>query len=727
MSQTPQVTEVRHPLDRFFSPHSIAIIGASPDASKIRGLLQSLLQKNGYPGRLYPVNPSYREINGVPCFPSVEVIGEPIDLALIAIPALAVLEALESCARAGVRHAVIISSGFAEEGGAAAKAQAEIAALARRTGLRVSGPNAEGFHNEPGRVAATFSPAVDLKPDHTPIDVSPRRIGVVAQSGGIGFAFYNRGKAWGLRFSYVVSTGNEADLGAGDFFDFMVQDQATDVILLFIEGVRDPGTFLAAAAKAADAGKPVIVCKVGRSGPGERAAASHTANMSGWDAAYRAVFARFGFIQADDPDEAIAVAAALVSNPLPKGKRAGIVTVSGGGGAWVADTLAANGLEVPELSRELQQCIRPLIPSYGSAANPIDITAQGVHTGGLQRSVDLLAESDEVDLIVIVTSLSSERRVAFDIEAMRRVVEARRKSILVYSYTIPSDFGRRRIAEAGLPVFANLANLGAAARQLVGRGAFKMARPAPPTAVPAAARQLLAGLGPRLSEADAKQVLKGCGLPIAAEQLVSSADALDEAMAAVGFPLALKIQSPAIPHKSEVGGVRLGLTDLEAGRRAYREMLEGVQTKRPDADIQGVLVSPMADKGVEIIVGTLTDRTFGPIVMVGLGGMTTELFKDVAYRPAPVSPEEAAAMLSELKGAPLLDGFRGAPAADRVALSTLVAQVSSIAVCLREDLAEIELNPVLVHPVGQGLTIADALIVRAEASAERAPASSAGL
>ncbi|GGC81467.1 acetate--CoA ligase family protein [Chelatococcus reniformis] len=712
MAQTDQLADAGHPLDHFFKPRSIAVIGASPDTTKIRGQLQSMLAKNGYAGRLYPINPSYQEIAGVRCYASVAAIGEPVDLALIAIPAAGVVAALEDCAVAGVRHAVIITSGFAEEGGAAAEAQAEIAALARRTGLRVSGPNAQGFHNEPGHVAATFSPTVDVKPDRQPIDLGARRVGIVSQSGGLGFAFYNHGKAWGLNFSCVVSSGNEADLGAGDFFDYMVEDPATDVILLFLEGVRDTATFVAAAAKAAAAGKPVIVCKVGRSGAGERATASHTANMSGWDAAYGAVFARYGFIQAADPDEAIAIAAALTTAPLAGGQRAGIVTVSGGGGAWVADTLAANGLEVPELSQEFQAAIRPLIPSYGAAGNPIDVTAQGVHTGGLQASVDRLVESDEVDLVVLVNSLSSEHRIAFDVEAMGKLARSQRKPILVYSYTLPSDFARRRIAEAGLPVFANLTNLGIAARRLAERGAYTPPRPAAPAAIAPAAARLLADLGPALSEVDAKRVLGACAVPMARERLVASAEGLDEAMAAVGFPLVLKVQSPQIQHKSEVGGVRLAIADAVAGRAAYRALLADVAAQRPDAVLQGVLVSPMAAKGVEIIVGTLVDRTFGPMVTVGFGGVTTELFKDLACRPAPVTPEEAASMLAELKAAPLLEGFRGAPLADTDALCTLVAQVSTIAAALKDEVAEIELNPVLVHPAGQGLTIADALIVR---------------
>src|SRR6476469_4837050 len=297
--------------------------------------------------------------------------------------------------------------------------QDKIVAIAKRTGMRISGPNAEGFMSEVEKVAATFSPTVDVKPGHEPLHATRKRIAVVAQSGGIGFAIKHRAKAIGVAISYCVSAGNECDLGAGEFLDYMVQDGSTDVILLFIEGIRDVDKFLAAARRAAEAGKPVIVTKVGRSGASERAAASHTASMAGWSAAYDAVFAKYGFIVSNDLDEAVAIAAVLASNPLPRGDRVAVLTVSGGGGIWGADTASMQGLRVPVLSEPLQDDIARLLPSYGSARNPIDVTAQGVHSGGLQRSIDLLSVSDEVDAILVVQSFSSDTRMPFKREIGR--------------------------------------------------------------------------------------------------------------------------------------------------------------------------------------------------------------------------------------------------------------------------------------------------------------------
>lgn len=710
MTSAPGETTPPHPLDSFFSPSSIAIIGASREATKIPGMLLAFLRRNGYPGDIFPVNPRYDEIDGLACHPSVAAIGKPIDLAIVIIPAQHVLGALEECAAVGVRNAVIISSGFAEGGGDSADAQRDIAALAKRSGMRISGPNAEGFYNEIKRVAATFSPTVDVKPETPRLIATRKRIGIVAQSGGIGFAIYNRAKALGVATSYVMSTGNEADLAAGEILDYMVRDASTDVILLFIEGIRDPDNFVAAAARAAAVGKPIIVSKVGRTSAGERAAASHTASMAGWNAAYDAVFAKYGLIAAHDIDEAVAIAAALASNPRPKGDRIAVVTVSGGAGAWVADTLASEGLAIPELSEPLQAEIRALIPSYGSPRNPIDITAQAVHSGGLQKIIEILSRSDEIDIIVPVLSLSSETRMPLKIPEIKPVIDAQLKPILLHSYTLPSLFARDGLAQAGIVVFRGLASLGRAARQMVRRANFVAAPPAAvDQALPAAARSLGQITG-SLSEYESKQLLRDFGIALPDEILVRTRAELDAALARAGFPLVMKIQSRDIPHKSEVGGVRVNITSADEGASAYDALLDSARRQCPNANIQGVLVGLMAKKGVEIIIGTVRDATFGPVVMVGLGGIATELFKDVVYRPAPIGEGEAVAMLDELKSAPLLRGFRGAPKADVAALARLIARLSQLSAGLPQ-VSEIEVNPVMVHPEGEGVTILDALVV----------------
>jgi len=354
-----------------------------------------------------------------------------------------------------------------------------------------------------------------------------------------------------------------------------------------------------------------------------------------------------------------------------------------------------------------------LLPSYGTARNPIDVTAQGVHSGGLQRSVSLLATSNEVDAILIVLSLSSETRVPFKQAELTSVIAAQAKPVVVYSYTLPSEFARRELAASGVVVLTGLTHVAVAMRHLLHRARFRLAPPADVALL--SPRDLTAHLQrPAFSEADSKALLRDAGIALPEEVLVAEKGGVDDAVARVGFPLVMKIQSPDIAHKSEVGGVRVNIATKGEAFLAWQALHDNARRHRPNAAIQGVLVGPMAKRGVEIIIGTLRDATFGPMVMVGLGGVTTELFRDVVYRPAPVGADEASAMLDELKAVALLRGFRGAAKADIAALARLIAQVSLLAARLRDEVSEIELNPVLVHAEGRGLTIVDALVLKAK-------------
>jgi acyl-CoA synthetase (NDP forming) len=697
-----------HRLHSFFWPESIAVLGASPDLHRIRGRLLHQLRENGFPGRILPINPSYEAIDGLRCYKSIGDAGG-VDLALVVIPAAGVAAAVEECARAGVKNTLIISSGFAEEGGSAGDMQAELLAITQRTGIRACGPNCEGYYNALGRVATTFSPTVETKEDDSRVLVSPRRIGVIAQSGGIGFALFNRGKAAGLGFSYVISTGNEADLTMVDFLDYMVEDPNTHAIMLFCEAVRNGPGFVAALEKARGLGKPVIAIKVGRSDAGTRASASHTASLSGSYTAYHAVFERYGVIEAEDADEAVAIAGLMLACPLPKGRRVGIITVSGGGGAWMADTLSAHGLIVPALSAESQAGLRPLMPSYGASANPVDVTAQGSNTGPAMMTVmEHLARSDEIDMLVLVTSLASETRVSLDAARVRAVAESCGKPMTVWSYTLPSAFGRESAAGCGLFVHSDLRNVGVSLSKLVGYAeALQRTLPEP---FEAYSGRLHPGLPAVVPEYLAKQVL-AAWLPDTREKLVASAEEAADAAQRLGFPVVLKVQSPQLPHKTEAGGVRLNLADRDAVTNAYATMLADVALHGPEAVIDGVLVQKMAPKGHELVIGMVDDPTFGPIMMLGFGGTTVELFGDVVHAPAPIDEAEAIRMIRSLKSAPLLTGFRGAKPIDLAPLARLVAALSRAALTLRAQVREFELNPVIVHADGSGLTVADALLM----------------
>jgi acetyltransferase len=708
--ETSVGTHMDHPLESLFWPRSIAVLGASPDIHRIRGRLLYQLKANEFPGRILPINPSYTEIDGVPCYPTLAAANTPIDLVLMAIPAAGVAAATEDCARTGVKHVVIISSGFAEEGAHAGAVQQQLTEIARRTGIHITGPNCEGFFNIDGKVACTFSPTAEIGTTSTRPQVSTRRIGVIAQSGGIGFALFNRGQAAGLAFSYVISTGNEADLSAADFLDYMVQDPRTDVVMLFLEAVRDGARFVSALERARALGKPIVAVKVGASDAGQRATASHTASLSGWQTAYRAVFARYGVIEADDPDDAVAIAGVLATCPLPKGRRAGVVTVSGGGGAWMADALSAHGLHLPVLSASLQERLRPFMPSYGASANPVDVTAQGSNTGpAVMSALECLAGSHEIDMVVLVTSLASETRVSLDPARLRAVAQHQAKPITVWTYTLPSAYGRAKAAECGLFLHTDLHGSARAMGRLAAY-AETLSHPLPKSALTTRRVELPTHLPRVLTEHRAKALLAAYDLPTGPEQLATSDIEAAQIATSIGFPVALKIQSPDIPHKTEAGGVRLHLHDAAAVSVAYRQLLHDVAHARPDAAIDGVLVQRMAPSGHEMVVGMVNNATFGPIMMVGFGGTLVELLGDVAHAPAPLDTNSARRLLDTLRAAPLLHGFRGAPTPDLTALVALIARVADIALLHRDRIREMEFNPVILHADGSGITIADALI-----------------
>jgi acyl-CoA synthetase (NDP forming) len=694
-------------LRSFLNPRSIALFGASDDPKHLRGRITRLITEKGFSGDLYLINPNRREIGGRRCYASINEVGIGVDLAAFVVPADQVLPALEDCARLGVRNALILSSGFADGGGNQSEAQDSIAALARRSGMRICGPNTVGFYQETGGVAVTFSPAIELKPEET-FSASARRVGVIAQSGGLGFSLYHRGRHLGLNFSTVVTTGNEVDLTAGDFLSYMAEDEDTHAILMFLETVRDGEAFIRALQKAAAARKPIVVVKVGRSAAASRATISHTGSLAGWDAAYDAVFVRYGVTIAEDLGRAVAIAAGFVTNPLPRGKSAAIVTVSGGAGALAADRLSAGGFAIPELSESLQTQILEFLPTFASATNPVDVTGQATQTAAPLKSIEALNDSSEVDLVVMASTMS--RAIPpINIEGLRAILAKEHKPLFFYTYTLPSEFGIRALAEAGMVTYTGLEDIVATASAMAQYQDFlDRQQTCVPRAVPKPERiDRPPGV---IAEHEAKDFLAAKGIAIGDRRLLHNAK--DIAALPTGmFPVAVKIQSRDIPHKTEARGVRLNVGDAAALTEAYREILEAGRSYKPDAVIDGVLVEPMAPRGIEIIVGVVRDPTFGPILAVGAGGVTAELINDVVRLQGYVDEATALSLIRGLRTYALLNGYRGAPRADVQALARLVSQISAVAADHAEDIAEIELNPVLVHPQRSGVTVVDALIV----------------
>jgi acyl-CoA synthetase (NDP forming) len=701
------------------APESIAVIGASADTETLRGRLTHALIGHGYAGRVYPVTRSQAEVLGLRAYPSVADLPEPADLAVILVPAAVVPRTLDECGARGIRAAVVISSGFAEESGEAAHARdIELRRIAEHHGILLCGPNSEGLVNPLQRVVATFSPVFhDPGRSLLPATRHGRPIAVSCQSGALTFAFLNRGRDRQLRFTYQVSAGNQTILEAHDYVDWTLDHGGADIFLLYLEAIGRPDRFRAVADKAAAAGKPLIVAKVGRSAAGRRAAASHTGSLAHAGVIDDAIFRHHGIIRGEDLDHMLDVAAAFSFCPLPSGNRVAVITGSGGSAVWMADILSAHGLELPVLEDDIQQRILALLPSYASAQNPVDGTAQAIHEVGYARLVEIVRESERIDTILLIGSLANDATAAKRAEELAALTGPRDKPILLSTYTSASPGAMAAFAEAGIPCYTSMPSCARAIRALVDYGRFQARRNRPPPpATPASVREAtarsLAAAGPVLTETEAKALLADYGVPRPPELLATSADQAIAAASRIGGRIALKVQSPDIAHKTEAGAVALGVAGAVAVREAYRRVLANAAKAAPAARIDGVLVQAMARPGIEMILGVTRDPDFGPMLMVGLGGIHVEVLRDVAFSPVPIGFDEALSLLGELRGAALLDGVRGTPPADRAALAELIATLSRFAADHADRIKEIDLNPVIVHPQGEGLTVVDALIVK---------------
>jgi acetate---CoA ligase (ADP-forming) len=701
------------------APDSIAVIGASGDTESLRGRLTHALVGHGYEGLVYPVTRSQSEVLGLRAYATVGDLPAAADLAVILVPAAVVPRTLDECGTRGIRAAVVISSGFAEESGDAARARdAELRRIAERHGILVCGPNSEGLVNPLQRVVATFSPVFhDPRQSLSPATPHGRPIAVSCQSGALTFAFLNRGRDRQLRFSYQVSAGNQTILEAHDYVDWTLDEGGADIFLLYLESIRRPDRFRAVADKAAAAGKPLIVAKVGRSDAGRRAAASHTGSLAQAGVVDDAVFRHHGIIRGDDLDHMLDVAAAFSFCPPPSGNRVAVITGSGGSAVWMADILSAHGLELPTLEDDIQRRILELLPSYASAKNPVDGTAQAIHEVGYARLVEIVRESRRVDTILLIGSLANDATAIKRAQELAALPGPRDKPILLSTYTGASAQAMAAFAAAGIPCYTSMPSCARAIRALVDYARFqeRRHRPAPAATAPAvsaAAARALAAAGATLTEAESKALLAGYGIPHPPEVLVNSVDDAVAVAARIRGPVALKVQSPDIAHKTDAGALALGIEGEAAVRATYARILANAAAAHPDAAIRGVLVQKMAPPGHEVILGVSRDPQFGPMIMVGLGGVHVEVLRDVAFAPPPLRVDEAQELLDQLKGAALFSGLRGARPADRAALARLIAALSRFAADHSDVVDEIDLNPVIVHPLGEGVSVVDALIVK---------------
>lgn len=699
-----------------FSPRTVAVIGASADLTQIGGRAVQTLLAHGFQGEIYPINPKYAEVAGLRCYPNVRSVPAEVDLAVIAIGAAHVPGILRQCGEKGVHSALIFSAGFAETGEEGRRLQEEIAEIARQTNMRLVGPNCQGLMNIPEGVWAGFG---------APFALDRLRAGSVSmatQSGGFGYAAVGLAEEEGVGFRYVVSTGNEADLDALQFMEFFLDDPQTEVVAGYIEGFKDGRRFRQIAETALERRKPLVIWKVGDSDVGQKAAASHTANLGGAAALYRAVFREKGVQEVGDVYELADLARAFRGGKLPAGNRVGIVTISGGAGVLLADYCVAHGLELPPLSDATKERLRGLVPSFASLLNPVDVTAHIFNDPALlERALDVLVDEERLDSLVILNaSLSGELalRVAREIA---RASAATPKPIFV-AWSARANVGREAFAlldDARVPYFRTPVRAGRGLAALVSyaRALERLERErAEPHAVAwkstTEAVGLLQSYPVQPAEYQAKEFLSRCGIPVTQEYLATS---VEEALAAahrIGYPVVTKIQSSDIPHKTEAGGVRVGIRSDDELRQAFQEVLEGAKRYRPGAAIDGVLVQEMVSGAVEVILGVLNDPLFGPSVMFGLGGIFTEVMRDVSFRVAPITRVSAEEMVREIKGYPVLKGARGKPPCDVSALVEVLQRLSWVAAEMKDEIAEMDINPLFVLPEGRGVRVGDALIRR---------------
>lgn len=703
-------------LDAIFNPGTVAIIGASTDPMRFGGLPVHYSKIRGFAGRICPVNARADEVQGLTAFPAVRDIDGPVDCAVVSVPAASVMEALEECAEKGVRAAVIFSSGYAEIGDEGRAEQDRIAALGRDANMRIVGPNCMGAFDLHSGFIATFTSAFQHFDGEGWPDSGP--VGIVSQSGAVGVHVMVQLRDRGVGMSKWLTTGNQSDVAVADGIAHLAADDNTRVIVAYMEGCPDGDALVAALKAARAAGKPVLALKVGATEAGAAAAASHTASLAGADAVFDAVFRQHNVYRAPTFPELIDVAAGCAMGAFPKGNRVGVVSMSGGVGVLMADAAADAGVDLPPMPQAVQDALTDIVP-FAAPRNPVDTAAPGMVDMTIAPNfADIVAAGGEVDALAIFMSHLGhvKRREAELIEHFSALRRKHPDMPMAFAIALPPHL--RKIFEADGYFLcedptAAIRALGALAR--IGQGLRRVAADDPLPALPASTSAPLLSHstatppGGSITEHEALALLGAAGLPVVEQCLAASADEAASHATALGFPVVLKIASPDIAHKSDIGGVLLNLDTADAARAGFDTLTRRGAENAPDARLDGVIVAPMVTGGVETILGVQRDPVFGPVVMFGIGGVFVEVYRDVAFRVAPFGPAEARAMIDEVKGAALLRGARGRPPADIDALADALSLLSVYAHAQRDTIETIDINPFLALPEG-GIAV-DGLIV----------------
>ncbi len=708
---------------RLVNPRSIAIIGASDKTMYGRGILEALLQ-NGYRGKLYPVNPKRDNILGIKCFKKLSLIGEPIDLAIIIVGRNLVLGVLEECVENQVQGALVITAGFSEADEEGKKLEEKMKKLSEEKAFPIWGPNCAGFANFGDGVVATL-----LREEGR--QSIPGSIGFVSQSGALMMSLVGVARDKGLKLRYAVSTGNESSLSTSDFMTYMLHDSNIRAIVVFVEGFKDPERFIKGADLALEKGKPLYVLKVGRSQLGEKAAASHTGSMTGSDVAYETLFNQKGIIRAVDTEELWELAKAGYLSKWPSNNGIAIITSSGGAGSLCADLCSDYGLDLPELSDSTRHALLELdeLLTFGNISNPVDVRGQGIRA--LEKVLPIVCHDERYGAIVVVICFSAVGRVANDVagkikEAILKTGSTKpvfvlwigRRSRLTDNHII--EQGYEILESSDIPVFKDpqrcLKAIKKAYDYSQARKKYSELRELLREPGSLAAREEVKRIVTMherrvLSESESKRILSLYRIPVTKEKVGHSGEECANIANEIGFPVALKVMSPDLLHKTDAGAIELNVSGPSGVKEAFDRLMEKVRAFNKQIPIEGVLVQEMVSGGVEIILGMKRDRQLGPLILFGLGGIFVEIYRDVAYRFPPISSQEAQEMIRKIRGYKLLKGARGKGPYDLAALEKAIMRFSSLCTDRPDKFEEIDINPLIVREVGQGVVAVDALFV----------------
>jgi acyl-CoA synthetase (NDP forming) len=688
-------------LDRLLAPSSVAVIGASADPLRIGGRPIAHMLARGFAGRILPVNPNRAEVQGLRAYPSIAALPEVPEAAIVAVPGAAAVEAVAELARAGVAATVVFTAGFAETGAAGAELQARMAAQARTHGMRLLGPNCLGLFNARIGYYPIFSTSLE---GGWPV---PGRIGIASQSGAYGTHLFAAARERRLGTPICVTTGNEADVALAHVIGWLAEDPETDVIAAYAEGIHDAEQFLLALDVARRARKPVVMMKVGRSAQGAAAARSHTASIAGDDAVTGAVLAEFGVVRARTTEELLDIAQMATRRIYPVRNTLGVITISGGAGVLIADAAEELGFAMPPMPEATQARLRAHVP-FAAPRNPVDCTAQAFNDLSLIGTFTeaMVAEGGYSSILGFFSQVGGSASLAPGIRAQLAATKARHPDRLYAVSVLATPERVQEYESDGFVVFEDPSRA-VVALHAMGRFGEAFARPpaSPPPTVPPVT---LPTRTP--DEAAAKRLLAQAGIAPVPECLCTDAEAAVAAAGELGWPVVLKIASPDILHKSDIGGVLLDVGDAEAVRAGFAALHERARIRAPGARLAGVLVARQLRGGVECILGIQRDPVFGPVAVFGLGGVFVEVLRDVVLRRCPFGEDEALGMIRSIRGAPLLLGARGRRSADVPALAAMLARLSAFAAQAGPRLVSIDLNPVLAMPAGEGAWCADAVI-----------------